>query len=729
MSQADNIEPTGRMPNSLIWAMLAICVSPFLLNLVGVDFGSSKPGFPWADASSMAPHEKIDAMFHTLSGSFTHTLLEWTAFLTAIFTLFLAFLHFSINKDVTTPIIGVALFCAGVMDAFHTLAADRLIESVADNRNLIPFTWAISRIFNALILIIGVGLFMFKGIRTLKGDLRFVLGISGVFLVLAYTIISYCANSASLPQTMYPDSLITRPYDVAPLILFAIAGLTLFRWFYAQQPGIFTHALLLAMVPEVVVELHMAFGSTALFDNHFNIAHFIKILAYLVPFLGLALDYRWTYQKLEREMANREKAEAAQAESEARTGAIVEMALEGIITTDEQGIIESFNASAERKFRYRAAEVQGRNISILMVGSFHDEQGRDAAYYEDMSQVEFIGDRRETMGKRKGGETFHMEISLIEVTLQNQRMFTWFVRDISDRKAAEVERDALNKQLIETSRRVGMADVATGVLHNVGNVLNSVNVAAGVVADTVRRSSVDKISRTAGMIQEHLHDVGNYLTQDPKGQQIPEYLNKLGQQLTQDQEVVIKELKELTKNIEHIKEIISVQQTVAKSSAWEEPVVLEELMHQALAVSQASLDKYQIEIISEYMPVPEIVVDKHQVLQILVNLISNSKHAMKHVSDRPRVLTVRIVQFEEHETDWVKLEVSDTGMGIPPENMTRIFSQGFTTKKDGHGFGLHSGSLSAKLMGGSLTVHSDGEHQGATFTLTLPAKRREVGVA
>ncbi|MFB3115211.1 MAG: ATP-binding protein, partial [Nitrospirales bacterium] len=584
----------------LIWAMLVICVSPFLLNLVGVDFGSSKPGFPWADVPTMASHEKIDAMFHTLSGSFTHTLLEWTAFLTAIFTLFLAFLHFSIKRDITTPIIGVALFCAGVMDAFHTLAADRLIESVADNRNLIPFTWAISRIFNALILIIGVSIFMAKGIRTLKGDLRFVLGISGVFLVLAYTIISYCANSASLPQTMYPDSFITRPYDVVPLVLFAIAGLTLFRWFYKQQPGIFTHALLLAMVPEVVVELHMAFGSTALFDNHFNIAHFIKILAYLVPFLGLALDYRWTYQKLEREMANQEKAEEEQA--------------------------------------------------------------------------------------------------------------------------------VLHNQLVDTSRRVGRADVATGVLHNVGNVLNSVNVAAGVVADTVRRSSVDKISRTAGMIQEHLHDVGNYLTQDPKGQQIPEYLNKLGKQLTQDQEVVLGELKELVKNIEHIKEIISVQQTVAKSSSMAEPVVLEELFQQALSVNQTSLDKFQVKITKDYMTIPEIIVDKHQVLQVLVNLISNAKHAMKNVSDRSRVLTVRIMEFEEKDQEWVKLEVSDTGEGISPENMKRMFTQGFTTKKDGHGFGLHSGSLSAKLMGGSLTVHSDGEHQGATFTLMLPAKRSEVGV-
>jgi two-component system NtrC family sensor kinase len=288
------------------------------------------------------------------------------------------------------------------------------------------------------------------------------------------------------------------------------------------------------------------------------------------------------------------------------------------------------------------------------------------------------------------------------------------------------ERKKLTKQLIDTSRRVGMADMATGVLHNVGNVLNSVNVAAGVVADTVRRSSLDKVSQTAELIEEHLQDIKNYLIKDPKGQQIPGYLIKLGQKLIQEQDTVVKELKELLTNIEHIKEIISVQQTVAKSSSMEEPVALADLMDQALSVNQASLEKWQVEVIRDYMTMPEVVVDKHQMLQVLVNLISNAKHAMKGMSGRPRVLTLRIVQFEENNSGWVQLEVDDRGVGISPEHMNRIFSQGFTTKKDGHGFGLHSGAISAKLMGGSLTVKSEGTGYGATFTLTVPAKRREV---
>lgn len=319
-----------------------------------------------------------------------------------------------------------------------------------------------------------------------------------------------------------------------------------------------------------------------------------------------------------------------------------------------------------------------------------------------------------------------MELSLSEVRWENQRMFTGFVRDISERKDAEAERDTLNKQLVDTSRRVGMAEAITGVLHNVGNVLNSINIAAGVLMDTVRRSSLDKVSRTAELIQENLHDVGSYLTQDPKGQQIPEYLGKLGHQLTQEQETVLREINGLVKNIEHIKEIINVQQSVARSSSMEEPVVLADLVNQALSMKQALLDTYQVQVVKDYHEMPEIVVDKHQVLQVLLNLISNAKQAMKEVSDRPRILTLRLLWFKEHENEWVKFEVQDTGVGISPDNMNRMFSQGFTTKKDGHGFGLHSGALNAKLMGGSLTVSSEGEGRGAMFTLTIPAKKREV---
>ena len=286
-----------RIPRVFLWGVIAVCVAPFLLTVMGADFGSHGQKFDMATMAQASSSEQVDVMFHRLPGAFTHALLEWTAFCAAIFTVLLAFTQFRMTGDITTPIIGMALFCAGCMDAFHTLAAARLISAVAPNQDLIPFTWAICRIFNALIMIIGVGLFLTRGFNIRRAGTPFLIGISVVFMTVAYAIISYCANSANLPQTQYPDSLVTRPYDVVPLVLFAFAGLYLYPRFYRKVPSLFAHALIISAIPEVVVELHMAFGSSALFDNHFNIPHFLKIAAYVVPLLGLTLDYVRTYRE------------------------------------------------------------------------------------------------------------------------------------------------------------------------------------------------------------------------------------------------------------------------------------------------------------------------------------------------------------------------------------------------------------------------------------------------
>ena len=294
--------------------------------------------------------------------------------------------------------------------------------------------------------------------------------------------------------------------------------------------------------------------------------------------------------------------------------------------------------------------------------------------------------------------------------------------EMAEREKAEAEREELNKQLIYTSRRAGMAEVATGVLHNVGNILTSVSVSAGLIRKLVQESSVEKLQRTTAMLHEHRPDVGAYLTHDPKGQLIPEYLNLLSEHLAQEHATVAKEAQELATNIEHINQVIQAQQTIAHSSGGhQEPVAAQNLMEQALLVNTASLDRHQIDVIREYAEVPQLITDRHQVLQILVNLISNAKYAALAQKGEPGRLTLRIGRVEGKE-GVVQFQVQDNGVGIKPEHLTQIFAQGFTTKKEGHGFGLHMAALSAKYLSGTLTVHSGGKGQGATFTLELPVE-------
>ena len=292
-------DSVSAFPIQLTAVVIGICILPFLLNLVGIDFGSTPFTLSGDAAASFSQSQLTEVMHSALEGSYTHTILEWSAFCTAIFTVILAFACFANKPDVAMPILGVALLCSGIMDAFHTLAADRLIEAAAGNADLIPFTWALCRLFNVLISIVGTGLLLAGNFsRNWRFNAIFVSSISVVFIFLAYATIQICANSENLPKTTFPEAFITRPWDVLPLFLFLGAGVWLYPAFYRKYPSLFSSALIVSTIPNVATQAHMAFGSTALFDNHFNIAHFLKIIAYLVPLAGLVLDYVYTQRTL-----------------------------------------------------------------------------------------------------------------------------------------------------------------------------------------------------------------------------------------------------------------------------------------------------------------------------------------------------------------------------------------------------------------------------------------------
>lgn len=289
-------------------------------------------------------------------------------------------------------------------------------------------------------------------------------------------------------------------------------------------------------------------------------------------------------------------------------------------------------------------------------------------------------------------------------------------KDITVIKEAEAKLELVHKQLLETSRLAGMAEIATNVLHNVGNVLNSVNVSASLLVDGVKKSKSANLVKVAAMLREHEHDLGTFITSDVKGKQLPAYLFQLSEHLQADQMTTIKELDSLLKNIEHIKEIVTMQQTYARVSGLKEIINLHELVEDSLRMNVGALDHHGVALVREFEPVPPMNVEKHKILQVLVNLIRNAKHACQESARPDKQLTVRVAKADGR----IKISVSDNGVGISPENLLRIFNHGFTTRKDGHGFGLHSGALAAKEMGGSLNVASDGPGQGATFTLELP---------
>ena len=279
------------------------------------------------------------------------------------------------------------------------------------------------------------------------------------------------------------------------------------------------------------------------------------------------------------------------------------------------------------------------------------------------------------------------------------------------------EQQAAQRQLLENARQAGMAEIATNVLHNVGNVLNSVNVSAELISGKLRASESAGLARAVALLDAHAADLGDYLTRDSRGRLLPGYLKQLAQALTDEQRGILDELAALTKSVKHIKEIVATQQSYAGASSVVEPVQIRDLVEDALRIDTGGMTTHHVRLVKEFAEVPMLLLDKHRVLLILVNLINNARYAMNGVPDASHQITVCVQVVRQHT---LQVAVIDNGEGIVPENLTRIFAHGFTTKKDGHGFGLHSCVLAAKEMGGTLFAHSDGPGTGATFTLELP---------
>jgi len=326
----------------------------------------------------------------------------------------------------------------------------------------------------------------------------------------------------------------------------------------------------------------------------------------------------------------------------------------------------------------------------------------------------------ETTNYRKDGSTFYLEWQVAPI-YNVVGIVTHYVaveRDISERKKAEHELRETHKQLLDVSRQAGMAEIATNILHNVGNVLNSVNVSASLLEDGVRKSKVSSLGKVVALLQEHQSDLAVFFSSNPQGQKLPEYLARLSEHLLGDQSMALMELDSLRANIEHIKQIVAVQQNYAKVSGIKEVIDVRELVEDSLRMNLGALDRHKVMLIREMDDVPPLYAEKHKILQILVNLVSNAKHACSESPGKDKKITLRVAQAG----GFLRIAVIDNGIGILPENLTRLFNHGFTTRKDGHGFGLHGGALAALEMGGSLTAQSGGSEKGSCFTLELPSK-------
>lgn len=315
---------------------------------------------------------------------------------------------------------------------------------------------------------------------------------------------------------------------------------------------------------------------------------------------------------------------------------------------------------------------------------------------------------------RRSGQAAQAELEQTRHTLRQSE-----ARHLSLQQSTEARMAELHRSLVEVSRQAGMAEIATGVLHNVGNTLNSINVSAGVVGERLRSSRVQGLAKAVELLKANADRLPAFLTQGARGQQLPAYLVAVAEHLVREREALLQEVQVMAENIEHVKAIVSVQQEHARPTGLVERLPVAQLVDDALRLHAISFERLGIQVHREYEPMGLVEVDRHRLLQVLLNLLSNARHALLESGRPDRHVTIRVQQGEGQR---LRIEVADNGVGIAPESLARLFTQGFTTKRGGHGFGLHISALAAQELGGQLTARSEGLGQGATFTLELPPR-------
>ncbi len=271
-------------------------------------------------------------------------------------------------------------------------------------------------------------------------------------------------------------------------------------------------------------------------------------------------------------------------------------------------------------------------------------------------------------------------------------------------------------QLIETARGVGMAEIASNVLHDVGHTLTS------IVADTehmslvVEDSRVGGVEKVADLLLEQRPRISEFFTSDPRAEKLFSYLPKLAHELAQERSALRQGLRAMTLNVDRVRSIVQQQRIYARSTLLLEECDLAEVVAEALRLQAGALKQERVQVTKELAPLPRVKVDRHRLLRILLNLLTNARQALAVVPLEQRHVWLRLMA----DAQWIRLQVQDNGHGIAPELKERLFRQGFTTRQGSYGIGLHSSALAAKLMGGQLFLESEGPGKGATATLELP---------
>ncbi len=371
------------------------------------------------------------------------------------------------------------------------------------------------------------------------------------------------------------------------------------------------------------------------------------------------------------------------------------------------------------RFRMPVEEEAEGSIQEAVEHALVDVKRRYHWYFSDFDDQEIPVDVEITAIDLEGRHLVQMVIR----DVAEREIFQSALKEINENLEVKVnerteELNELNSKIAGIARSAGMAEVASGVLHNVGNVLNSINVSTSVLKEQIKNCKAKNIEKISELLAEHRDNICEFFENNEKGKFVIPYMEKLSVQLKDERDNQIKELECLSDNVEHIKTIISMQQAYAGGMGMIENIRASLLFEDAVKINIASINNNRINLEYAYEVDPEINIDKHKMVQVLVNFISNAKYAVMNNEIDNRHIKIGICESE----GMLEFYVQDNGIGIEPEHIDRIFEFGFKKRVGGHGYGLHHSALMAKELNGKIAVKSDGKNQGAKFSLLVPKK-------
>jgi len=612
--------------------VLLFCISPVILTIFGFNFGLTANVMDPYRVMKMFDFEHDDFIREILKGRAIHTIVVSFSIAIAFMTMILAFVDFSIKGEVSTPIVGVALFCAGMFEAFHVLISTRLIESVSQSFQITSFTWFFSRVFHALILIIGVGIFLirwefFKD-QFNRGARRFVYLISAVFVLLTLLTMVILFFYTELPPVKYPYWNIARVYDLIPLALYLIAGLYLFPLFYKKFPSVFSQTLLLSAIPAAAAQLYMAFGSIELFDNEFNISHIMMAFTYFIPFVGLSMNYLQTHQNERRVNEELNKEAKIRKSTEENLAGVLNSTLSGIAAfeavRDTSGTIVDFkwmlaNPAVETVIGVQPSQVIGQ--SFLATFPYAREEGL-------LELLRPVVDSGEPLNQEHYSEGRGRWYLLFGTKLHEGVTVT--ISDISKRKNALLE-------LMKTEKLAVAGRIARTIAHEVRNPLTNINLAIS---------------------------------------QLKEEMESLPGELNLYVDIV-------KRNSDRINQLITELMNSSRPSEMEMIVYpVNKLLDDTLNWALDRIRLKSIVLTKDYSPEDlRIRVDVPKMKTALLNIIINAVEAMATTNG---MLTLRSGVIGNK----CRIEIEDNGHGISKENLEKLFDPFFSVKEKGMGLGL-----------------------------------------